>query len=307
MRFFKTRVAKWFLILSVGSGFVAFCGIRLFTTDARTPASLAADYIQAKRGDEWWLTRTPTSFSDEDILRLRFRHRAILAALSRFRDVSPRTQKLAELLPRIVPMVSIAGGSAECSLSGEKNSLLSAGAIEFCYIPRDLVGEHAYRFYCRQDWPAVVAVALDYPQLVAAALFFHELGHLASNFDWHGSTSQVELNPQMLREEVGLYELETLIFDAGTNGLFSRFLDEVLARKSISGGREAILALTPADMRYLDQLLAASDSGHLLGAILAFHYQMAIGLRYLRNVKVSDFDRKVSALYLWIAGEDSGC
>ncbi len=302
MRLFKTRAAKWLLVFFIGLGFVALCGVRFFTVDARTPVSVAAGYIQAKRGDSWWLTLAPTLFSDEDILRLRSRHQGIVDAMHKFRDLSPQTRELAGLLPRVVPMVALAGGSAECLLRGEKDGLLPAGAIEFCYIPRDFVGEHAYRFYCRHDWPAVIAVALDYPQLVAAALFFHELGHLASKFDWHISSLEAELNPKVLSEEVRLYELETLIFDAGTGGSFSRFLDEVLAREPISSKREAVLALTASDMKHLDQLLAAGDSGYLMGAILAFRYQMAIGLRYLRVAGVGDFDSEALALYRWIAG-----
>lgn len=143
---------------------------------------------------------------------------------------------------------------------------------------------------------------VEYPEIIFAGLLYHELGH-AYEFLIEKSPSSVASAQtfEYCEEEVGMHELESIIFDQGSNGEYFKIIDEIVNRTGRGkDAKEAIFNITHVDLNHLNEVLGCAQVGTDVAGVIIINHLLITGFRYIDlHIEKNKLQEKVN-LYYWL-------
>lgn len=251
----------------------------LIDPDVGIKAKIRSEGTQYQRSKiqsvDWWLATRP-DMSAEILSTLAERKAKILATLSKYQHVSPLAGE-------------IAGAFGDFRMAIMKNNQLfyyipiaevdlPPPPTAVCYVPLDEAQRRSNgtQLHWSSDTSSVTMPACNFSEVLFAGVLFHELGH-GLRHSIQGLPEQAD--PLHAEEEVEMHTLGSLVLNEATQGRFHKAIDGVLERNKPKNYKEAIAALTAADMASLDQILGGGsklESGYLIS-----EYYFTIAFRYI--------------------------
>lgn len=276
----------------------------------RSAGNITLEHINSRQPDRWWMNtppQMPTTDESRKLAQQTFDYNErIKRLLAAYRHVSPLADEIAQTFQNRT--VSIFTNGVSMSLFFKENSDSTEynieSDIEVCFVPQDQTKllKQGSEFFFRRNWNALMLPAVEYPDAVLSGLLFHELGHALRYRQGAPSSNATTLSDSYIEEEVEMHELEMEIFDKASGGAFIGYIDSIITREKqkLKTARDAILCVGKEDLRHLDSILGAKQSGPVVSNVLTAQYNISVGLRYLERRQQNVTMGEKVALYRWL-------
>lgn len=157
-------------------------------------------------------------------------------------------------------------------------------------------------FY-RQDWQAIVAMAMDMPRCLTLATMYHEMGHAYKHKVEHAASATAPPTSNLyVAEEIEMHELEKTLLERCTQGKKAELHNKILDRAgSAASYQAAIAAITPQDLDEYDAILNAQNAGGKLTGLYIAGLMVDLGTEWIdRHVPAGDRAKAKIGMYFWV-------
>lgn len=306
-----------FVVLALlATGFIAMMMLRTSTTrgptaesaKTSTTSSLAAHrrmldstYMtwHGRLADRFWLTGDEQMLNQRDILTQWSKR--VKRLLNAYKGTNERTGALYNKYWQFT-LTEFVDGASRRILTDEEGAQVEAGkkpdfvtGIEICVVPESQRRRHPFpsELYYRQEWGALMVIAVGIPDPFFAALLYHELDHAYKHQVLRAPSSTAPpASDSYVEEEVQAHELEHEILDKAVNGQLSQLYDQIMRRRTFTRVADALLAVTVTDLVEFDRLFGLVEAGERMASIYAAQFYMGLGI-YVINQTVSP-DRRLA-------------
>lgn len=273
-----------------------------------------------KQADTYWVTGHERS---EVIEQMKIESTKVKEHGDRLRDLLIRYKDTNDLSRRIYGefndfriMIFANGSSRSLTLATSTKELkpFDPSQIEICYIPASQVN-HASLFpnncYYRKEWSAVMMRAINMPEEMMIAIFYHELGHaLRHRVDKAPSATAPPHTDEYIREEVEMHMLELEVMDAATNGAFTDLLDNIIDRTwpnppGYFSPRiyATVNNVTAQDLVAYDRMFKLASAGQSMISVATFQFKLSLLFRITDRFAPPENRKEVKInLYRWVTG-----
>ena len=256
--------------------------------------------------DSWWLTTWP--HTPEELPATVAKCEAILrkmkTLLSQYRHVSPLAREIADAFPSFNMTVYHRGARIKVpALLGNEGVVTAGQNLEVCLVPSDEVANMPARFFYLGDWQSLVLAGVELPDVVFAAMLYHELGHALLHRQDAPSVFAPTDSDADVDEENEMHWLGEQVLNAASEGKLLKQLDGIIGRQADrSAYKAALLGWTEEDYQRCYACLGVPRPSRLAQKILDVAIWHALGQRMIRtSLPSTAWVAEERKLYRWFS------
>lgn len=237
----------------------------------------------------WQRHNHPENFFELDQNKITQYQNRVMGLLSAYESVTPRTCQIWQQVNTRLGFAQYVPSETVGRLRQRAgNTELLVGLFSSDLYQKVMINENKVIFAYQQGSGLVLVPAMDCPDTILAASFYHELGHLL--YDLEGLSGvrpprQPVGSQEYFEEEVEMTELTGKIMDKAVNGQFIQLIDQIIDRSGANTANPKYTLLhqsvTDADLKKYEDLFAAAGVGEIIANSLLSQFQLTLDFRFI--------------------------
>lgn len=213
----------------------------------------------------------------------------VMELLSAYESVTPRTHQIWQQVSTRLGFAEYVPSETVGQLRQRAgNTELLVGLFSSDRYQKIMINENRVIFAYQRGRGLVLAPAMSCPDIVLAASFYHELGHLLYDLEGLSGVRPPRLpvgSQEYFEEEVEMTELTGQIMDTAVNGQFTQLLDQIIDRSGANTNNPKYTLLhqsvTDADLKKYEDLFVAAGVGEIIANSLLSQFQLMLDFRFI--------------------------